>query len=286
MLAVSWVATKGAVSEGWLSSVKLVSLVFRSSLFFHFCSSVPFLYILSSSVSLTTTCFRHVLFVCIFTLHASFFRFSLFLLYSYFISSPYLYRSHSVTSSLVTAMSTHCVTLQLLEALCCKQEWRSLDSRWSHCIFQLTLSFQVHYGPGVDSASNRNEYQESSCEWRAVGASGWQAHRCGNLPHQWYSADVRCYATLVDFISMVTNSLLLCYVTNATICWSYFHSPLLSNACWFNVQGNQQSVLMLCNKCNDLLIMNSSPHSPNRQFKGACVDTGPTICLSDSSNLY
>jgi hypothetical protein len=32
--------------------------------------------------------------------------------------------------------------------------------------------------------------------------------------------------------------------------------------------------------------MNSSPHSPNRQSKGVCVDTGPTICLSDSSNLY
>jgi hypothetical protein len=26
------------------------------------------------------------------------------------------------------------------------------------------LSFQPHYGPGVDSASNRNEYQESSWE--------------------------------------------------------------------------------------------------------------------------
>jgi hypothetical protein len=29
-------------------------------------------------------------------------------------------------------------------------------------IFQLTLTFQLHYGPGVNSASNRNEYQESS----------------------------------------------------------------------------------------------------------------------------
>jgi len=24
----------------------------------------------------------------------------------------------------------------------------------------LTYSFRLHYGPGVDSASNRNEYQE------------------------------------------------------------------------------------------------------------------------------
>jgi hypothetical protein len=28
--------------------------------------------------------------------------------------------------------------------------------------FRLNYSFQPHYGPGVDSASNRNEYQESS----------------------------------------------------------------------------------------------------------------------------
>jgi hypothetical protein len=27
--------------------------------------------------------------------------------------------------------------------------------------FKYTYSFQSHYGPGVDSASNRNEYQES-----------------------------------------------------------------------------------------------------------------------------
>jgi hypothetical protein len=28
--------------------------------------------------------------------------------------------------------------------------------------FQLTYFFQPHYGPGVNSTSNRNEYQESS----------------------------------------------------------------------------------------------------------------------------
>jgi hypothetical protein len=31
-------------------------------------------------------------------------------------------------------------------------------------------SFQPHYGPGVDSASNRNEYQQSCWEKRAAGA--------------------------------------------------------------------------------------------------------------------
>jgi hypothetical protein len=43
---------------------------------------------------------------------------------------------------------------KLVEALCYKPE--------GHWIFQLTQYFQPHYGPGGDSASNRNEYQESS----------------------------------------------------------------------------------------------------------------------------
>ena len=53
----------------------------------------------------------------------------------------------------------HAVT-QLVEALHYKQEGRGLDSRWCQWNFSLTQSFRPHYGPGVDSASNRNEYQE------------------------------------------------------------------------------------------------------------------------------
>jgi hypothetical protein len=52
----------------------------------------------------------------------------------------------------------------LVEALYYKPERRWFDSRWGHWIFQLTESFQPHYGLGVESASNRNEYQESSCK--------------------------------------------------------------------------------------------------------------------------
>jgi hypothetical protein len=36
-----------------------------------------------------------------------------------------------------------------------------------------------HYGPGVDSASNRNEYQESS--WGGGGVKGRPARKAGNL---------------------------------------------------------------------------------------------------------
>jgi hypothetical protein len=49
-------------------------------------------------------------------------------------------------------------------------------SRWGG-FFQLTESFQPHYGPGVDSASNRNQYQEYS--W---GVKGVRSVRLTALP--------------------------------------------------------------------------------------------------------
>ena len=49
---------------------------------------------------------------------------------------------------------------QLVEALGYKPEGSGFDSRWCQWNFSLTKSFRPHYGPGVDSASNRNEYQE------------------------------------------------------------------------------------------------------------------------------
>jgi hypothetical protein len=60
---------------------------------------------------------------------------------------------------------------QLIEALRYKQEGRGFDSRLSHWNFPLT-SFWPHYGPGVDSASNRNKYQEYFLGVKAAGAQG------------------------------------------------------------------------------------------------------------------
>ena len=37
-------------------------------------------------------------------------------------------------------------------------------------------SFRSHYGPGVDSASNRNEYRGHFLEVKAAGAKGWQTY--------------------------------------------------------------------------------------------------------------
>jgi hypothetical protein len=54
----------------------------------------------------------------------------------------------------------------VVKALRYKPEGRGIDSRWCQN-FWLT-SFRSHYGPGVDTASNRNEYQE------CTGGQGWQ----------------------------------------------------------------------------------------------------------------
>jgi hypothetical protein len=64
------------------------------------------------------------------------------------------------------------VVAQLVEALRYNSESRRFDSRCCHWIFLLTYSFWPHYGPGVDSASNRNEYQESFLGVNAAGAYG------------------------------------------------------------------------------------------------------------------
>ena len=50
--------------------------------------------------------------------------------------------------------------MHLAEALRYKLGGRGFDSRWCHWNFSLTQSFRLHHVPGVDSASESNEYQE------------------------------------------------------------------------------------------------------------------------------
>jgi hypothetical protein len=52
--------------------------------------------------------------------------------------------------------------ITVVKVLCYKSE-----CHW----FDPIKSFRSHYGPGVDSASNRNEYQEYFLGVKAVGAS-------------------------------------------------------------------------------------------------------------------
>jgi hypothetical protein len=47
--------------------------------------------------------------------------------------------------------------------------------------FKLTKSFRPHYGPRFDSASNRNEYQESLKNKKKPGGKVLPARRADNL---------------------------------------------------------------------------------------------------------
>ena len=49
---------------------------------------------------------------------------------------------------------------QLVKALRYTSTGRGFDYRWCHWNFSLTQSFRLHYSRGVDSASNRYEYQQ------------------------------------------------------------------------------------------------------------------------------
>ena len=57
----------------------------------------------------------------------------------------------------------------VVKVLSYKSEGRWLDPAVSGFFIDIK-SFQSHYGPGVDSASNRNEYQEHFLRVKAAGA--------------------------------------------------------------------------------------------------------------------
>ena len=60
----------------------------------------------------------------------------------------------------------------MFESLRYKPEGRRFDFQWCQKNFSLTKSFRPHSGPGVDSASNRDEYQEF---FLGVGGRGVKA---------------------------------------------------------------------------------------------------------------
>ena len=68
--------------------------------------------------------------------------------------------SNNITQNLIVYFLHVFRVAQLVEALRYKPEGSGFDPRWCHCNSSLTQSFRPHYSPGVDLASNRNEYQE------------------------------------------------------------------------------------------------------------------------------
>jgi len=67
---------------------------------------------------------------------------------------------------------------QFVEVLRYKPGGRGFDSRRFHWNFSLTCLFPPHYGPGIDSSSNRNEYQEYFVEGKGGRCIGLKILMC------------------------------------------------------------------------------------------------------------
>jgi hypothetical protein len=95
-------------------------------------------------------------------------------------------------------MSEEHTASYLVEALRYKPEGRGFDSRRGHWIFNWP-NFPADCGPGVDSASNRNEYRESS--WESIVYKMWEPRRLTTL---W--ASTACYRDSFTFFTYVNIS--------------------------------------------------------------------------------
>jgi hypothetical protein len=82
--------------------------------------------------------------------------------------------SFVLNKTVLTLKITLIFSSRTVEALCYKLECHWFGSQ-CHWIFKSTQFLQLQRGPGVDSASNGNEYQESSWD------KGWPAHKAGNI---------------------------------------------------------------------------------------------------------
>ena len=71
-----------------------------------------------------------------------------------------------------------CAVSQLVEELRYKPEGPRFDPRWGHWNFSSVESIRPHYGPEVQSTSNRNVYQEY-----LLGRKDGRSIRLTTLPH-------------------------------------------------------------------------------------------------------
>jgi hypothetical protein len=88
--------------------------------------------------------------------------------------------------------------------------------------FSFHKSFWSQYGPGVDSASNRNEYQENFLGVNAAGVYGWPYHHPGPL-----SRNLRTLTSwnplghprpVTGLLYLLTYGVITAYSTSLAIC--------------------------------------------------------------------
>jgi hypothetical protein len=119
--------------------------------------------------------------------------------------------------------------------------------------FQLMWSFQPHCGPGIDSASNRNEYQESSWGVKRVAAicepilqKIWEPRRLTTL---WASS--ACYRDNFTFLHVGLYCAMTVYIYRVSgwkvskIKSLYLRKNLLNTLMGYTItEGNYQSFFL------------------------------------------
>jgi hypothetical protein len=131
-------------------------------------------------------------------------------------------------------------------------------------------SFRPNYGPGVDSASNRNEYQEHFLGIKAAGAYSWQ-------PYHHPVPLLRNLGTLTSWdplgLSRPVTGLLYYLVTYIWQHWqpSLFTICTMSQHC---INHERRPVSSLC--CKHLVSYQREPNSPwmHKCHKGWNVQRG------------
>jgi len=111
-------------------------------------------------------------------------------------------------------------------------------------------SFRSHYGPGVDSASNKNEYQEYFLWVKAAGAWGWQPYH-HPVPLSWNLGTLTSWNPLGHSRPVMgLISYLVCYVIVAwLLSWSLSIPLCRYNNFVFIVRHTQCNVAKL-ESCN------------------------------------
>jgi hypothetical protein len=72
----------------------------------------------------------------------------------------FIFTFQNITHSDNCLLNSGLSVAQMVEALRYRPKCRGFDSLWRHWIFQFASFFQPCYGPGLNSAFNRNAYQK------------------------------------------------------------------------------------------------------------------------------